>query len=794
MKETFISLVVKHLLQVTHGDLKDVAVIFPNLRSGNIFRKELTRQVATPTWSPGIFSIDDWLVNLSGLEKTGRLTELALLFQVVKQELPHIESFSDYLDLGEILLTDFDDTDKYLADPLQLFTALNETKKIDNQFDITSDEELAERIRIFWSSFGAGRSSHQEKWLKTWEKLYVIYDHFHRILEEQGLGTSGMCYRKAAGDLISGKVTTGRYKKVVFVGFNILTAAEEAIFSFLRDQRTAIFYWDYHPFYLESPHEAGKFIRQYLKMFPSAAGFQPFAEQSENFFQSTRPEDVIHVVPVTSNTGQIQALLNDILERPAVNRSIILSDEGLFSDLLSSWPDETMPVNFTSGYPLRDTQAAGLFANLTDIYLEFNQTAGQQVCKSERLLTFLHHPWAKWLIGGESDSLIRIIQRRYPDTVPAAFIEEQKGLSEWVATSQPALVFIRQLYDTGIRLLSFESLYGDIEKASIQSYIAESVALSEVINKFGLIPDARSLSKLLSRFVSAEKISIETDRTALNQVTGILETRLVDFDEVFILSFNEGIWPSKSLPGSLIPYSLRRLFHLPTAENRDAMYAYYFYRLIQRTTGLYIYYLTGHRDDVIRSGEKSRYITQLQFEIPGKVETRMEPPARVGNPANPIVVRKEGGVQERLSRYLSGSSEAKWLSPSAINEYMECGLRFALKRIYDIKEPDYIAYAAEPKGFGVLIHQVMNRLYQEFVGLDYGPDRKWLQGILDEQDRLRKIILEEYSMALKEPGGVKPGGKDLLAIEVVRQFLNKILEFDQTNLPFKVAGLEQKFN
>lgn len=793
MIKSFISLVAKDILQASGSDLKDVAVIFPNRRSGAIFRQELIGQVLTPSWAPGIFSIDDWLVGLSGLEKADRLVALTLLFQVVKKELPHIEVFSEFIDLGETLLADFDDADKYLADPLKLFTTLNEIKKIDNQFDIASDEELVDRIRIFWSSFGSGRSSHQEKWLEIWDKLYLIYSEFHNCLLDKGMGTSGMCYRKAAEDFVQGKISPGRYKKVAFVGFNILTSVEETIFNHLRDRGVATFYWDYNPYYLEGPHEAGKFIQHYLQLFPPPTGFQPFPDGAWNFFHSPDLEKIVTVVPVTSNTGQVQALLNDIKGRSNVNRGIILSDEGLFSDLLSSWPDDTLPVNFTSGYPLGDTQAAGFFNNLVNIYLDFNQSIDKQSCKTGLILSFLRHPWAKWLTGETTDSLIQLIQRRYPESIPAEFVNEESRLSSWIGNLYLAIDFFNRIKDIGIRLTTFEALYSHIEKAAIDSIISQAGIFGEVISKYNLKLDPRSLSKLFPQFINTSKITIETDREACNQVTGILETRLVDFEEVFILSFNEGIWPSKSLPGSFIPYSMRRIFHLPTAENRDAMYAYYFYRLIQRTKSLYLYYLTGHMDDVIRSGEKSRYLTQLQFEIPEKIEFRLEPPARVGNPPNAIIIRKEGVVKELLDRYLSSSQNSKSLSPSAINEYIDCSLRFAFKRIFDFKEPDEIAFASEPKGFGILIHQVMHRLYKNFIGIDNGPDAGWLKRVINDKDRLADIIREEYNAVLKEPGAVKPGGKELLGMEVVRQFLNKILEFDQLILPLRIFGLEQKF-
>ena len=500
------------------------------------------------------------------------------------------------------------------------------------------------------------------------------------------------------------------------------------------------------------------------------------------------------VIPVTSNTGQVQALLNDIQCRPNANRGIILSDESLFSDLLSSWPDGTLAVNFTSGYPLRDTQAAGFINNLICIYQDFQQSFGKQSCKTGLILAFLRHPWAKWLTGDTTEPWIQQVQRRYPESVPAEFIDGESRLAPLIGTVKMETEFLDRIQDIRARLTAFETLYSNIEKAAIACVTEQAGTIADIVRIYHLQLDPRSLAKLFFQFLSTAKISLETDREACNQVIGILETRLVDFDEVFILSFNEGIWPSKSLPGSLIPYSMRKIFHLPTAENRDAMYAYYFYRLIQRAKSIYIYYLTGHLDDIIRSGEKSRYLTQLMYEFNNKIEFRTEPPAQVGTSSNAIIIRKEGVVKDRLNRYLAGIQSDRSLSPSAINECIDCSLRFALKRIYDLKEPDEIAYASEPKGFGILIHQVMNRLYQEFPGTDKGPDSEWLHRVMKDEKTLAEIIRAEYNIMLKEPGVLQPGGKELLGMEVVRQFLNKILELDLLNLPQRILGLEERYS
>ncbi len=790
MINSFISLVVKDILK-SGTDLKDLAVVFPNLRAGAIFRKELAAAISLPAWSPGVFSIDDWLVQLSGLQQVDKLVALTALYPIVQKQMPYIQSFGDFLDLGETILADFDDVDKYLANPVSVFTTLLETKRIDSRFDISEDEELAERLSLFWRSFGDLRSPHQEKWLELWEKLLPVYTEFEQVLLSRGTGTSGMCYRKAAADLRSGKANSARYKKIAFAGFNILTAAEEDVFEFLMQQGAALFYWDFHPSYLETPNEAGKFIRPYLKKFPPQLRFEPFEGQEDCLFGKNGNTEIF-VFPVTSNTGQVQALLNELKIRPERDRGIILSDEGLFSDLLASWPDE-LPVNFSSGYPLKDTKAGGFFRSLIEINNDFHRHEGVGIVDTALLLDFLNHPWSNWFTGSTSDSLVQTIRRRFPESVPADFFTVESMLGE-VAGPAPVSEFLRRIRAICTSLLERRSDYYKIEQAAIESVSDQANIYLDLIDRRGLKLDPKSLTRLFQRFNGNAKISLETDREACNQVTGVLETRLVDYEEVFILSFNEGIWPSKQLPGSLIPYSLRKMFGLPTAESRDAMYAYYFYRLIQRTRSLNIYYLTGHRDDSIRSGEQSRYLTQLQYGMGKRPVIRSEPPSGSGRMVPELVVAKSPEVMARLNRFVEGVPDGKALSPSAINEYLDCSLRFALNRIMGLKQPEVVQNAADPRGLGTLLHRVMNRLYNHFAETGTGPAEAWLKEAIGGREQLTEIILEEYHRFLKEPGNIMPGGKELLGLEVVKQFVSGILEFDKKNKPLKIIALEQEFS
>jgi hypothetical protein len=450
MTKSFLSRVAEDILKNSGTDLRDFVLVFPNIRSGSEMRRELALKISKPAWSPRIVSIDKWLTGLSGLSVADHLVELAYLYKVMIREIPTTGSFSDFIDLGETILSDFDDLDKYLVDTRKLFTVLTELKKIDSQFELSADPELLERIRLFWGGFQAGKSEHQEKWLEIWNRLFAVYEGFQNAMLEKGLGTSGMCYRKAT-ELIAKRLEGQEIQtRFLFIGFNILTKTEETLFRQLQLAGLAGFYWDYHPGYMTQDHEAGKFIRQNLDLFPANADFFPF-EPDNTEFLSGLTDQKIRVLPSSSDTGQIQLMLSEIQLPQAKRRGIILADEGLFTDLLSAWPDD-IPVNFTSGYPLKDTQAAGYIINVLKVWLNFQTSGLQQVCRSSFLLDVLRHPWSRLVTGGSLDEEIQQIQRSYPDYVPTDLVLSWKVSLPLVSDGKDSSGFLLQL-ESSVSLL-----------------------------------------------------------------------------------------------------------------------------------------------------------------------------------------------------------------------------------------------------------------------------------------------------------------------------------------------------
>jgi len=329
-------------------------------------------------------------------------------------------------------------------------------------------------------------------------------------------------------------------------------------------------------------------------------------------------------------------------------------------------------------------------------------------------------------------------------------------------------------------LLNSGGVAEDLDRAALRLILEESERIPERVARLGLDIDGKGLRHLISAFLSSGKILLEGDFKASVLVAGILETRLLDFDSVTILSFNEGVWPSASLPGSLVPYSLRKYFGLPTAENRDAMYAYYFYRLIQRAASVNLVYLTGQMDNGIRVGEKSRYIRQLEFESDIVISHGREIPVKVVSESRTITIEKNPAVMESLYQFFN-PEKGRSLSASALNDYLDCPLRFCLAQVYGLRQPIEEEQPSDPKGFGKLIHNGLEALYIPFLDGTRQLNSASLQHLIDNEG---KTLTSAHD-------AVSTGGKDDVALLVAKEFILSVLKHDLEAPPDRIMGLER---
>ena len=739
--------------------------------------------------------MDDWMVHVAGLKKVEPMRALWVLYQSVVALSGSEGSFSRFAGWGTLLLSDFEEMEKYLVDHTLLFQNLSDLHDIEKRFPSLTPEEL-EFITGYWKTFQPKPSVYQESWLGLWARLGGIYERFTECLLSEGSGTSGICSRRACDEIQSGRYhERSGYKGFAFVGFNVLTRAEEQIFEFFKGLGSAWFYWDFDPLLHNPEREAGRFVAAYASKFPPPEGFRGF-----DILPGASPAVSREVQVVSAGTlhAQMQLACREARRlaefiTPGNDESvgIILPDESEVIRFLTAWGSDMSQVNLTMGWPVVQTRVAGLFGvilRLPSVVIRKDQFSYIPVGLIRDLI---NHPFMEEL---------------------ALTSDEKRGSlaklddSAWVTTDEILdLPLLGDFFPRG-------------ENQDLVSLLLKACKMIEpVLNRFDPVeevthsmlvewlqnldkatadsqnqPGPEELSTLFEMFFLKKRVTIESDPKAPVQVCGMLETRLMDYDHLLILSFNEGVWPSGQLPGSMIPYSLRKAVGMPTSEHRDAMYAYYFYRLLPRCKSIQLYYTAGRKDEGGVAGEKSRYIHQLRHTEGFKVmEQKYSPILKVLN-LGPVPMHKDHYVMQRLNDFVTEGEVKHSLSPTALTTYLECQLKFAYRYIHRLREPDQLPDITEPRVFGQILHGLMEDLYKPFQETEIGPENDWFAKLLDDSGLLEEALNRRV---VRELNGWKPGmfrdGLVEITIGMIREYTRAILKHDLSLVPFRIMKVEQ---
>ena len=784
---TFIQEVAQQILERHHQHLNNLTVIFPNRRAGLFLRSALGRLIDKPIWLPEIVSLEDFILEQSGYEKLEMLEAVYRLHEIAKQYQSKEEPFDRFFFWGEMILRDFDEIDQYLVDPEHLFRSIKSQKELDEEFYFLDEEEMR-IIRSFWSTFLPEASKTQQAFLKTWKILGPIYDQLKGYLKSEKKGYTGHIYREFIKEMKSEAFHFER--KMLLAGFNALTFTEEEIIKLLVENHSAEVMWDVDNYYLEDENqEAGHFLRDYRR--DSVLG-PTFDEDVPNGITS---EKDIQGVGVSLEVGQAKALAEhlDALARSEGFKPeetvIVLPNEYMLFPLLSSLPPSIEKLNITMGFPLKDTTVYSLIESL----LQLQSSSRSNVVHGasfyhQPVMDILEHPLIHPLGRGKIEKTVDEIKKRnliflYRDELlqqPAIF----------------ALIFDKHHqpldYLSEVLSLLHDAWKGkghELELEFINRFYAHISQLKEMIGD-GIQLSYDFLIRLFRRLARSLKVPFTGEPLEGLQIMGILETRNLDFRHVFILNMNEGSWPAPPKRGSFIPYNVRKAFELPVFEHQDSIYAYLFYRLLQRSESLYFYYNTVAEFNV--NGEVSRYIQQLEVESDHQISHRfLANPIQV-TPAPAIHVEKTPLVMERLRKFLV--KEEGWfprLTPSALDTYLYCRLRFYFKYVAELYEPDELQEELNPMVFGNILHDTMEILYKQFMAKQKRDviqphDFFWLEGGVD--GALNRAFIKHYDV--KNEKKFKLEGRNIIAAEIIRKMVKKILKFDQDYAPFRILGLE----
>ena len=790
--DNFLKYLAKYLDNEYDGSFEEHCFLFPNRRSLLFFKKYLGEELKTVGWMPEMITVGDFMSRFSGFQSADPLELSFTVYSSYKEFTDNPESFDEFYPWGEMMISDFDDVDKYLVDAQQLFANLTNLKEIDTIFD-TLTEEQKEYIQKFWKHFeGQKLSDQKESFLQIWKLLYPIYNHFRESLTEKGIAYEGMMYRKVADDLRNESFLELPWKKVFVIGFNALSKSETELFFYLKKTNIGEFFWDYDLNYKDDKSmEAGRFLRKNIELFPSDSEFNPGFQG----LNSPKKIDVYNLPSDILQAKQLHTLLNEE-DRESLKElndtAIILGDETILPAVLTSLPEELEYLNITMGLAFRLTPVYSFLDSILKMQLNFNRRRSDKKFYHRDILSVLNHQYLISVYGRETESLVSDIHRENKIYIEAELFETDtilKTIFRKIETSNEMVDYLTSLVDSLLNLISVENKDLKLEREYIYLLRTRLVKIFNLIENQSFDISLEGFIRIFRKILSGFNIPFQGEPLKGLQLMGILESRLLDFKNLIFLSMNEGVMPASQASYTYIPVNLRYAFEMPGKEEKDAIYAYYFYRLMQRAENISILY--NSNAEGLKSGEPSRYIYQLEYLSDFKIKHHTPSFRVLEKESHSISIEKTEEILGILEKFKDPKGE-KYLSPSAITSYMDCSLRFYFSYVAGIKEEDEVSEDIDAAGFGSLYHKTMELVYEGMEGKMLNSEDLKKMAV----DKVLKIKLDEAfrSEFLKSKNTkveVKPEGRNIIIYEVIRKMVKQTLKRDAEACPFVYIQTEQ---
>lgn len=782
--DTFLQLLAKDLIAKFKYDLKDITVVFPNKRAGLFLGEALSELIDRPVWMPEILTLPEFVEQHTGLKTADALPLIIKLYKSYTRISGIAEKFEDFYFWGNMLLDDFDDIDKYLADPKALFSNLVSLKEVESGFPYLSPEQT-EAIKSFWSSFNPEKfSREQEEFLKVWDNLYPTYLDFKERLFREDLCFEGMGQRHFYENIEN----YDRENPVIFAGFNALNQCEKQIFQFYRNNKKAFFYWDYDIYYTSNEfHEAGNFIRENLLAFPNELGPEHF----NNFKYNGKR---IEYISVPSNIGQaklIPTLLQDFAGDEPRQTALILCDERLLIPVMHSVPENIRKINVTMGYPAQNTSVAALIYLLSELKKYSKTESGENYYYYKPVLALLNHKLIKDTCPENIDKITDYVRQKnivyiagknlqFNALTRAIFSDRTETVSEY-------LLHILKLLATPCPEEGETNLHA-LEKEFIFTFYTQIQTLKNIFEEEGIEPEEKLYLRIITKIINATTIPFSGEPLEGLQIMGLQETRMLDFKHLIFFSANEGTLPHTGRISSFIPYNLRVGFRLPTQEHQDALFAYYFYRALQRAEHVKILYSSVTQG--MTNGEMSRFLYQIKYEsgLP-LTELNFQNHISTEDPHKIEILRNEN-IKAALEVYTVSSEKA--LSPSALNTYIDCPVKFYFKYLAGIREKEEMAEELDSRLLGNIFHECSQTLYATFGHQIITPDKidRLLKhpALIDEH--VRKSYLNFYDSRVTR---LIDSGNNELILDIIKKYIRQMFVYDQTLCPFRMISMETKY-
>lgn len=764
---TFLQAVAASLLQKFGNQMNHVTVVFPGKRASLFLNQALAEMSPTPIWAPRYQTISELFDEASEYALADSVESVCRLYKSYSKFVDDAQSLDKFYSWGEVLLADFDDIDKHMADANRLFANVYDLRQLDDASYISKEQEKA--LRDFFSSFSVEATTElKERFLRLWSKMGLIYEDFRQSMRNNGVLYEGALQREVIERLRrEGWDSDNTY---VFVGFNVLNDVEQALFDLLQHAGKALFYWDYDIFYAnnknlgELRNEAGYFIQQNILRYGN--------ELDKSYFDNLRQPKKTTFVAASSENIQARYMtdwLSANLTKRENETAVVLCNELLLQPVLHSISSNVRNLNVTMGFPLADTPVFSFVISLLSLQTD-GYDANRNRFRFSALRAVAAHPFAQ-LVGedvwnhraGNGTELLSYLLEVLSAVGRALNQETDILYAESVFKTYTAINRLRDLMCTDDNLLDVND---------------------------------QTLRRLVRSVLQSQTIPFHGEPAVGLQVLGVLETRALDFRHLLMLSVGEGFLPRATSDTSFIPYFLREAFGLTTIRHKIAVYAYYFYRLIQRAEILTFVY--NESNNGVRQNEMSRFLRQLQAETDFPIENFKLQAASTPTAELSVSVQKTPEMMTSLREYYDNTgrprNQRKFLSPSAMNTYTECPMMFYYRYVQDLRIDPDPQDGLDAILFGHVFHKAAELVYRELTSRGQIVRAQDIEGLIAQRGiALEPFVRQAFQEEFFKDQAEEYTGILIIARRVIHTYLMQLLRHDLRLTPFTVVGLEKHY-
>ncbi|KGL59209.1 PD-(D/E)XK nuclease family protein [Polaribacter sp. Hel1_33_49] len=766
--QSFISETLDDILQTTKS-FQNVVFVLPSQRA-KVFVKQTFKDKISVGFLPEMLNIEQFIQQVSGVQKADNIQLLFHFYTIYKSVEKNPDSFDTFSSWALTVLQDFNEIDQHLINPTDIFIYLRDIERL-RKWSVKGTFKETELIKDHYSFL---------------EKLSIYYSAFYQFLIDENIGYQGLMYREAFKK-IDTFLNKNEDKKIFFIGFNALNKAEELLFQKVLENGNSEIYWDIDETFFNSTHQAGKFIRKYKKEWKYFENKK--LKSLGNTFLAPKK---IEVIGAAKNNTQIK-YIGEILEKNTnfKNTALVLADETLLPITLNSLPKNIEAINITMGYPLKDIPTTNLLFSIFQLFISQEKLQKKSVNQFyyKDIIRFFKHQSIYGLIASVdafTSEIAKENQTFINENRLAKFLENQTREVENVVLNlfkpfDNVINFIDRVLDL-INLLKEE--VDALEKEYLFRFYTVFTQLKTLQNEFQYFTDLKILSQFFKQLIASESLSFQGEPLKGLQLMGMLETRVLDFENIILASANEGVLPASSQQNSFIPFDVKIEFGLPTYREKDAIFSYHFFRLLQRAKNIFILYNTEH--DVFGSGEKSRFVTQLEMMRTDIVQKIVSPKV-LAQKVKLKEISKNNLVFDRL-RELAHNG----FSPSSLTNYLYNPMAFYKQKILRIKEFDDVEETVAYNTLGTVVHETLDELYKPFIGKFLTVDA------ISKMEKITKdLVVKHFKIHFKN--GDLRTGKNRLIFEVANRFVvnflaqEKKLLKDQNN-QLKIIATEENLS